>query len=296
VAAIQAAEAVEQTHARRQVDDMDAEQTLAEAAASRRAVTAGEVRQLIAAAHWADLHDVLACPSRVPGSEMMVQPGGEGTPELAEFAAAELGAILGVTSISSMHLIGDALDLRHRLPLLWTEVLGGNVKVWVARKIAQRSRRISRAAAATVDRKVARVAGGLPFGRLVTVLDAAMLAADPPQAMSDAQAAAEQQGVWAGQETQHGHGTLFARAAAPDLAAFDKSLDLVSRALKILGDPDKPDIRRARALGVLAHPHAALDLVASAEGDPHGRSGSRPVASSCSSRRAAVRRGAGSGG
>lgn len=265
LAALQAADAVEQAHARREVDEMDAEQTLAEAAASRRAVTAGEVRQVVAATHWADLHDVLACPSRAPGSEMLVRPGGEGTPELAEFAAAELGAILGVTSTAAMHLIGDALDLRHRLPLLWTEVLAGNVKVWVARKVAQRSRRLSRAAAATVDRKVAGVAGSLPFGRLVTVLDAAMLAADPPQAVTDTQAAAERQGVWVGQETQHGHGTLFARAAAPDLAAFDASLDVVSRAMKILGDPDKPDIRRARALGVLAHPQSALDLVASAE-------------------------------
>lgn len=265
VAAVQAVDAVEQTHARSEVDEMDADQTLVEAAASRRAVTAGEVRQLVAAAHWADLHDVVACPSRAPGSEMMVQPGGDGTPELAEFAAAELGAILGVTSISAMHLIGDALDFRHRLPLLWAQVLDGNVKVWVARKIAQRSRRLSTAAAAKVDRKVARVAASLPFGRLVKVLDAAMLAADPPQAVSDAQAAAAQQGVWIGQAFNHGHGTLFARAAAPDLMAFDKSLDVVSRAMKILGDSDAPDVRRARALGVLASPQAALDLVASAE-------------------------------
>lgn len=253
-----------QDHQQR-VDEMDADQTLFEAAASRRAIAAGEVRQLVAAAHWADLHGVLAFRSTVPGAETLVRPGGEGTPEIAEFAAAELGVVLAVTSTSAMLLIGDALDLRHRLPLLWAQVCSYDVKVWVARKIAQRTRRLSREAAAKVDRKVARVAGSLPYGRLTKVLDAAVLAADPPQALTDTEAAAAQQGVWVGESADHGYGTLFARAAAPDLAAFDKSLDVVSRAMKILGDPDSPDLRRARALGVLAQPQAALDLVATAE-------------------------------
>lgn len=265
LAAAEAVADIERAHARQTVDEMDAGQTLAEVASTRQAITTAEVRQLVAVAHWADLHGILECPSRVRGSEMLVRPGGNGTPELAEFAAAELGAVLGVTAASALLLIGDALDLRHRLPLLCARMHAGEVKVWVARKVAQRTRRLTREAAATVDAKMAVTAASLPFGRLSKVLDATILAADPPQAVGDTEAAAAQQGVWVARSTDHGYGTVFARAAAPDLAAFDASLDVVARALKILGDPDAPDLRRAKAIGVLAHPQDALDLVASAE-------------------------------
>jgi hypothetical protein len=50
--------------------------------------------------------------------ERLVLLGGEGTPEVAEFAAAELGAELQMSPWAAAQLIGDALDLRHRLPRL----------------------------------------------------------------------------------------------------------------------------------------------------------------------------------
>ncbi|MGI8577535.1 MAG: hypothetical protein ACR2KG_06360 [Nocardioidaceae bacterium] len=138
------------------------------------------------------------------------------------------------------------------------------MKVWVARKVASRTRPLTREAAAKVDAKMSRVAGSTPFARLSKVLDAAILAADPPQALSDAEEARAECVVWVGAETSHGYGTLFAKAAAHDLAAFDKALDVVARALKVLGDTDPAEQRRATAIGILADPQAALDLVADA--------------------------------
>lgn len=52
----------------------------------------------------------------LPGCERLVEMGGDGTLEVAEFCSAELGVVLGVSAWSSRQLIADALDLRHRLP------------------------------------------------------------------------------------------------------------------------------------------------------------------------------------
>ncbi len=272
-----ALEAVEARHAADVLAEMDADATLLSAAASQRELNLTGARQLAVAAHWADLHGVLDSPAVVPatsagsgagrrkGREVLAFPGGEGTPPVAEFAPAELGAVLGVSVVSAGSLIADALDLRHRLPLLWVRVQGGEVKTWVARTIARRTRRLSQAAAAGVDTRIAPLAESVPFGRLEKVLDAAILAADPELAAADAQAAAAGRGVWVGRDIHAGTQTVFGRGDAPDIAAFDKTLDMVARALKLLGDPEDHDIRRAKALGVLANPHAAVDLVDTAE-------------------------------
>ena len=48
--------------------------------------------------------------------------GGDGSPGVAAFVAEELGAAMGVSTQSAMSLMADALDLRHRFPLLWAKV------------------------------------------------------------------------------------------------------------------------------------------------------------------------------
>ncbi len=95
--------------------------TLSYVETTRAAVEQGEVRLLEAAAHWADLHSELARATSplLPGSEQLVLFGGDGTPAVAEFAPAELGVVLATSTTAAERLVGDALDLRHRLPRLW---------------------------------------------------------------------------------------------------------------------------------------------------------------------------------
>ena len=50
--------------------------------------------------------------------------GGDGTPEVSEFAAAELGARIGRSPYAAARLMADALDLHHRHPQLWERVRG----------------------------------------------------------------------------------------------------------------------------------------------------------------------------
>ena len=143
------------------LDGLDADGTFVEAAATRQAERRVQAKQLWLAMHWADLHAVLARPGAVgKGRERLVRLGGDGSPEVAEFAPAELGAVLGMTDGAAKGLIGDGLDLRHRFPLLWRRVQAGVVEVWLARRIVQEARPLIEEAAAAVDARIADLAGG----------------------------------------------------------------------------------------------------------------------------------------
>jgi hypothetical protein len=106
--------------------ELDTAGTLAAAEANEHTLTTAETRRLQIAAHWADLHpgDGVV-QSRLPGTERPVRLGGDGTPTVGDFAAAELGCVLRISEGSACRLIGDALDLRHRLPLVWAAALAG---------------------------------------------------------------------------------------------------------------------------------------------------------------------------
>ena len=124
--------------------ELDAAGTLAAAEANEHTLITAETRRLQIAAHWADLHpgDAVA-ESRLPGIEHPVRLGGEGTPTVGDFAAAELGCVLRISDGSAARLIGDALDLRHRLPLIWAAAQAGQVPAYQARRIATATRHLT---------------------------------------------------------------------------------------------------------------------------------------------------------
>src|SRR5688500_17024419 len=102
---------------------------LAAARAARRAADAEEARLLVVACGWADahppesIHD--AASFSLPGLEHEEQIAGQRCPLVAEFCVAELGSVLGMSTVSAKHLIGQALELQHRLPRVWGLVQSG---------------------------------------------------------------------------------------------------------------------------------------------------------------------------
>ena len=127
------------------------------------------------AAVFADQHSgdhLVPATSSVPGSERAVQVGGTSTPRIAEFACAELGARMQMSPVSARRLVADALDVRHRLPQIWSRVVAREARVSNARPVATRTRHLSTEAAAYVDAAMAdHVDGSLPWGRFETRLD-----------------------------------------------------------------------------------------------------------------------------
>ena len=139
--------------------ELDAAATLTAAEANEHALITAETRRLQIAAHWADLHPGDGVTrGRLPGTQHPIRFGGEGTPTVADFAPAELGCVLRMSDGSAARLIGDALDLRHRLKLIWAAALAGQVPAYQARRIA--------AATPTPHRRPGRL-GGRPTRPIV---------------------------------------------------------------------------------------------------------------------------------
>lgn len=213
------------------------------------------------AAHWADLHPPAPAPGVDRRGREGARPcGGEGTPEVAEFAPAELGVRLATTTGAAAALMADALDTRHRLPRLWARVRGGGVRVWQARKVAQATRHLGAEAATCVDRAVADTIGLVSWNRLDTLLAAAVISADPALAEQRARMWEATRFVRAGRN-QEGLRTLVARAAAGDVSVFLAVVDRIAEILAAQGDTEEVGIRRSKAIGILAQPEAALRLL-----------------------------------
>ncbi len=244
---------------------LDEMATLAHVEQARALAEQTEVRLLQTAAHWADLHSELARPTSplLPGSEKLVCFGGDGTPGLAEFAPAELGVVLATSSSVAERLVGDALDLRHRLPRLWGRIVAGEVKPWIGRKTAEATRHLSVETVAVVDRRIARYAHSLSWGRIEAIIAACWLECDPDAAAEADAAAQGSLGVWVtDQSTEPGTQEIFIRAEAPDALRFNASIGGLATGLGTLGDTRPVNVRRAAAVGILANPQHALDLFA----------------------------------
>ena len=251
-----------------EVGELSAAGAAAAVSAAHRCLVEQECLLLQLAAHWADLHHPDSVPGDAgPGGERARRLGGEGTPEVLEFAAAELGARQGTTTGAGRALMADALDVRHRLPQIWTRVLAGGVRVWRARKVAQATRHLNRDAAAQVDAAVAGLIAALPWGRFETVLAAKIIEADPAEAEMRAKLWEAERFVRTGRTGEGGLKLLVARAEAGDVIWFMATVNRIAEILRLEGSADTADVRRAQAIGILAQPARALELLFAHQGD-----------------------------
>ena len=245
--------------------------------AARIVTTEADLRQrecevLVLAAAWADLHDLdTTAPGYEPLVERAVGYGGDGCPDVSEYAVHELGALRGTSSGTAEQLVADALDLRHRHPRLWARVRAGEVRAWQAVHIARACHHLSREAADLVDRAVTGHLGLLPWARFGRVLAAAVLQAYPTTAAARAEQARRSRGVWA-YPGEDGLKTLVAKAAAGDVVCLLATVNRLADVLAAEGDTTSADERRAKALGLLAQPARVLQLLIAHQDDhdPHG--------------------------
>ena len=197
-----------------------------------------------------------------------MQPGGEGTPEIADFAAAELGCSLKTSAGSAKRLIADALDLRYRLPMTWAAARAGQAPVYQARHIATTTRHLTLGQARQVDARIAPTLGSVSWGRLQDVVDGLIYEADPEGADAAAELAARERFVRLGRVTEHGMRLIIAKIAAGDGAWGEAMIARLAEILKRDGDFDGVDIRRSKALGILiTQPAEALRLLNSHQND-----------------------------
>jgi hypothetical protein len=234
-------------------------------------LVSAECRMLQLACAWADAHDVDSGSDEYqPLIQRACAWGGEGTPEVSEYCAAELGALQGTGIMAARSLIADALDLRYRLPRLWGRVLTGGVRAWQARRIAEQTRPLSWQACVDVDHALSDFVGMMPWPRFATLLSAAVLEADPALAAERAERARTAQDVFSF-DSEDGLKTVVAKAAAGDAIWFLATVNRIAEILAARGDTDPVGTRRARALGILAQPAEALRLLIEHQHDRTGQ-------------------------
>ena len=247
--------------------------------AARGAVAArmrAEADLLAAAAQWALLHPVAdrwEAAGWVFGEEMLPLAG-DGAPLVAEFAPAELAAVLGWQTETTQVLMGDALELRSRLPRIYDDVQELRLSVPLARFVAEQTRDLSRGAARVVDRML-RGGGKLTRRVIRQVVDDIRLHEDPDRAVAAEENALAARRVEVLPGRTPATAEITGQVDTGDGIAFDQALSRVATMLGELGDTDDFEVRRARAVGILADPEGAVALLA---GHPGTTAMARPGA------------------
>ncbi len=118
-----------------------------------------------------------------------------------------------------------------------------------------------------MDAQVAPFAHKIGLKRVLDLVEAAIIRFDPAEAARRAKRAAETRGVWLGEEMTDGTCAIRIEADALDAASFDATIAQIAAALGRLGDADLHDVRRAKAVGVIADPQGTLDLLADQASD-----------------------------
>ena len=241
------------------------------------AARVAEAAAFVAVGDWAAAHtsdQVVGDPLTVLGEwhdpeyaetlagDHFLELGGPGAPVVAEFCLSEVAAARGCSFDAARRLVGDAVELRYRLPRVHARIAAGEVDVWRGRRIAQSTRTLTFEGAGFVDRHIAYVAGkatGPEVDRLVAEaaarFDPETTEAERAEAdggrhltidLGDVGYADPLTGTLRG--TVDVHGTL----DLADALDLERTVALVARQLAELGCDQDIDVRRSIALGEIA--------------------------------------------
>ncbi|RZT15177.1 uncharacterized protein DUF222 [Kribbella sp. VKM Ac-2569] len=246
---------------------------LEQAAECRTVASRADARLLESAQIYADRFHPSVCEPRptrraCDGRERAVVLGGEGCPEIAEFAIAEFAVVVGVSPGVGRDLLADALALRHRFPLTWARIQAGEATPWKARQIVRACMNLDHAAAEYVDRKVAAIVDSISPYRLEKIVRAARKHADPARAAAEAAEAADDRGVYIGRGDGHGNKTIYIKAPAGAVNRCNTTITDIAEALKKFGDTRPFQHRRADAIDILSDPAFTQELLAQARIQP----------------------------
>jgi hypothetical protein len=150
-------------------------------------------RQVLqAAARWAAMHSEESLVGPVDDwHESCLPLGGEGCPEVAEFAIVEFAAALGRSTESGRRYLSRAVEGFYRLNRCWARVESGELPAWRLAFIAERTICLPPAAAAFVDAKVAPFAHKIGPAQLGRLIEEAKARFDPEATEAERLAAAE---------------------------------------------------------------------------------------------------------
>ncbi len=242
-----------------------ADGVLAFARDRRAAADAAEVDLLRAACAWADLHPAESIHDAALLSRHGDQPltvAGPGAPLVTEFCVAEFAAAVGLPTETGRAYLGEALELRHRLPRTWARVLAGDLASWRARRIARQTIGLSVAGAGFVDDQVAPFAHRVRPTGVDRLVEEAVVRFMPAEARRRREAAVDGRHAHVHTHQVSFEGTVWVEAEVDlaDALDLDTALSVGAARLADLGSTASLDVRRSEALGQMARHQLTLDL------------------------------------
>ncbi|GAA4756737.1 hypothetical protein GCM10023350_47940 [Nocardioides endophyticus] len=241
------------------------DQVLAALHSHHQVVNTAEVAKLRLAVRWAVMHPVESIThgaATVEGTEGELAIAGPGAPLVAEFCVADLALALGMSTDAGRTYLGDALELRYRLPKLWAVVTTGRVPVWRARKIAHATKSLCPEAAAYVDTHLAHQAHRCSFAQIDRAVADALRLFDPAEADKRRREAADARHFDIDTNQVSFDGTVHVDADLDLADALDLNDAITTGAAQLgrLGCDESLDVRRSLAAGALARRDLTLDL------------------------------------
>jgi hypothetical protein len=240
---------------------------LVAARAERATADTAELRLLRLAVDWAAMHSVdsiheAATFPRVCSGDIPFPVAGPGAPLVAEFCVAEFASAVGLPTEFGKLYVGEAVELRYRLPEVWARVMAGDLAAWRARRIARATIALSPEAAGFVDAQVAGFAHKVRPSQVDRLVEEAVTRFMPAEAKRRRLAAADGRhvGVHTGQVSFEGTVWVEGQLDLADGLDLDAALGTRAATLATLGSEESLDVRRSLALGDLARRQLTLDL------------------------------------
>ena len=194
--------------------------------------------------------------------DMALPIAGPGAPLVAEFCIPEFAAAVGLPTDVGRALLGEALELRYRLPRLWQRVVAGDLAAWRARRVARATVDLSPEAAAYVDRHVAHVAHKIRPSTVDRLVEEAIGRFMPDTAEEIARSAADRRHFTIDHRQVSFAGTsqVYGELDLADALDLDAAIRGIAGQLADLGCGESLDVRRSMAAGELARRQLALNL------------------------------------
>jgi hypothetical protein len=241
-----------------------ADQVLAALHSHHQVATQVEIAKLKLAVDWAVIHPVESIDraATVDGTEGELAVAGSGAPMVAEFCVADLALALGMSTDAGRTYLGDAIEIRYRLPKIWVAVTTGRVAVWKARKIAHATKSLCVDGAAYVDTHLAHQAQRCSFAQIDRAVDDAIRRYNPAEAEKRRREAADARHFDVDTNQVSFDGTVHVDADLDLADALDLNDAITAGAAQLadLGCEESLDVRRSLAAGALARSELTLDL------------------------------------
>ncbi|MGC3955761.1 MAG: hypothetical protein QM804_16170 [Propionicimonas sp.] len=193
-----------------------------------------------------------------------IRIGADGSRLVDEHLPLEVAAAQGTSVDAAIWLIRDVVNLHARHPRVWQALQAGELPLWRARRFSQYAGALNLSAdeARAADEQTGPAIARVGWKRLWWLYRAAVMKVAPDRVRELAERAADDRYLRVGAISDDAASSYLAgRLDTGDAVAFSSLLDDLADALVRVGEHGTKDALRARAVGILADPRDAIDLL-----------------------------------